>query len=665
MNRVKAFFKKIWTYDLVHAAVYSFILELVIECFNRRGIMGLAFPFTHPIIYIYNSLIIMATMTIALFFRRRVFVYAVISVSWIALALTNFIILSSRKTPFTAMDFYLIKDALKVAGLYINIIHIILIVILAAAVVTGLVFLWKRGPKIEIAIKKSKFYAYAVIQFMLVFLAAYGMATTLLLSNTVEGHFGNLAQAYKQYGFVHCFVSSVLDRGISKSNEYSEEYMGALKKDLDDVKPQASEKTPNIIFLQLESFFDPSHIKGIKMSENPLPNYQKLVEYCSSGYLSVPCFGAGTCNTEFEVQTGINLDDFGPGEYPYRTVMKSKVCESMAYDLKNLGYSTHAIHNNDGTFYDRNLVFSHLGYDTFTSIEYMDGVTMTPTGWAKDDVLIEEIEKALDSTTGTDYVYTISVQGHGDYPSGPVEGYTPRIKVTDFPVPEQQNSFEYFVNQIHEMDIFIGELIESLSERDEETVLVMYGDHLPTFDVTDDMLTNGDKFQTQYVIWSNFEMEKQNKNLQSYQLSAYVMERLGISEGYIMKYHQIKKDDPEEEYLKNLKILEYDILYGKKEIYGGETPYTATDLKMGIEDIEITDVYNYNNTVFVEGNNYNDYSCVLINGKEYATEKISDRLLRVTGVKVKKDDIVVVAQKGEDKVELSRVSFTIKKQLKQ
>ena len=91
-------------------------------------------------------------------------------------------------------------------------------------------------------------------------------------------------------------------------------------------------------------------------------------------------------------------------------------------------------------------------------------------------------------------------------------------------------------------------------------------------------------------------MEKQNKNLQSYQLSAYVMERLGISEGYIMKYHQIKKDAPEEEYLKNLKILEYDILYGKKEIYGGETPYTATDLKMGIEDIEITDVYNYNNT---------------------------------------------------------------------
>lgn len=664
MGKVKTFLQKIWTYDLVHTAVYSVILELVVECFNRRGIMGLAFPFMHPVIFIYNTLIIMTTMTIALFFTRRIFAYCVISIVWIGLSLTNFIILSSRKTPFTAMDFYLIKDAIKVAGLYVSIVQIILIALLVIAVITGLVFLWRKAPKIEVTIKKTKFYAYAGVQLVLVFLAVYGMGMTLLFTGTVESHYGNLAQAYKKYGFSHCFVSSVLDRGIKKSGEYSEEYMESLKKDLNDVEPEANDKTPNIIFVQLESFFDPTHVKGISLSENPLPNYQKLISEYSSGYLSVPCFGAGTCNTEFEVQTGINIDDFGPGEYPYRTIMKSKVCESMAYDLKKLGYSTHAIHNNDGTFYDRNLVFSHLGYDTFTSIEYMDGFEKTPMGWAKDYVLTEEIDKALNSTSGTDYVFTISVQGHGDYPSTPVEGYTPEINVTNFPVVEQQSAFEYYVNQIHEMDNFIGELIEKLSERDEETVLVLYGDHLPTFDFTDDMLSNGDKFQTQYVIWSNFQMDKQDKELQAYQLSAYVMNRLGISEGYIMKYHQSKQDLPEDEYLKNLKILEYDILYGKKEIYGGETPYEATDLKMGIDDIEITDVYNYNNDVFVEGNNFNDYSCVMINGKEYATEKISDRLLRVKGTKVKMDDVVVVAQKGDDKVELSRTTFTVKQQEK-
>lgn len=80
MNRVKAFVQKIWTYDLVHTAVYSIVLELIVECFNRRGIMGLAFPFMHPIIFIYNTLIIMTSMALALFFRRRMFVYSVVSV---------------------------------------------------------------------------------------------------------------------------------------------------------------------------------------------------------------------------------------------------------------------------------------------------------------------------------------------------------------------------------------------------------------------------------------------------------------------------------------------------------------------------------------------------------------------------------------------------------
>jgi hypothetical protein len=43
---------------------------------------------------------------------------------------------------------------------------------------------------------------------------------------------------------------------------------------------------------------------------------------------------------------------------------------------------------------------------------------------------------------------------------------------------------------------------------------------------------------------------------------------------------------------------------------------------------------------------------------------VSDRLLRVNGINVKKDDVVVVAQKGDDKVELSRTTFTVKKQSK-
>ena len=81
--------------------------------------------------------------------------------------------------------------------------------------------------------------------------------------------------------------------------------------------------------------------------------------------------------------------------------------------------------------------FPHLGYETFTSIEYMDRFEETPMGWAKDNILTGEITKALDSTTGTDYVFTISVQGHGDYPSTPMEDTHQRLKLLTF---QLQNS---------------------------------------------------------------------------------------------------------------------------------------------------------------------------------------------------------------------------------
>lgn len=63
-------------------------------------------------------------------------------------------------------------------------------------------------------------------------------------------------------------------------------------------------------------------------------------------------------NTEFEIMTSMNLDDFGPGEIPYKTVLKSTTCESTAFNLKEYGYSTHALHNNDGNILYKKICIS-------------------------------------------------------------------------------------------------------------------------------------------------------------------------------------------------------------------------------------------------------------------------------------------------------------------
>ncbi len=46
-----------------------------------------------------------------------------------------------------------------------------------------------------------------------------------------------------------------------------------------------------------------------------------------------------------------------------------------------------------------------------------------------DDILVPNIMESLDTTDGTDFVCTISVQGHGDYPTEPTLE-NPEINVT-------------------------------------------------------------------------------------------------------------------------------------------------------------------------------------------------------------------------------------------
>ena len=97
---------------------------------------------------------------------------------------------------------------------------------------------------------------------------------------------------------------------------------------------------------------------------------------------------------------------------------------------------------------------------------------------------------------------------------------------------EQLNAMEYYVNQIYEMDKFVGDLTEELKNY-EETVLVFYGDHLPVLNLSEADLEGGSVYETQYVVTSNFNLAKIDEDLTSYQLSSRIFELLGIHSGIL------------------------------------------------------------------------------------------------------------------------------------
>ncbi|MGL4485049.1 MAG: LTA synthase family protein, partial [Anaerovoracaceae bacterium] len=353
----------------------------------------------------------------------------------------------------------------------------------------------------------------------------------------------------------------------------------------------------------------------------------KLMKENSSGLLTVPTMGAGTANTEFEAITGMRAKFFGPGEYPYKTVLPERVAESFPFDLKAESYSTHAIHNHRGLFYGRNKVYANLGFDTYTSLEYMTGVEKTQKNWAKDEILTNMVKDALNSTPGKDYIYTITVQEHGQYPKEAVYK-DPKIKITNAPSDEIKYQYEYYVNHLNETDAFVQDLIDEMKNYNEEVVVVMFGDHLPAIEnLTDETLTNRNSFQTDYFIWSNFDMQKNDKNLFGYQLAPELFSRIGINKGALITYHQKHSND--KDYLKNLEALQYDMLYGKRYLFQGDFPFKATALQMGVKEIKINSVFKIGKKYYISGENFTEFSKINLDGKILKTVYLSPTLLGV------------------------------------
>lgn len=639
MKKQLTFYRRYITYNFC----ISILVVLCLEILARHSFTkGVTFVWDHPFLTLYSGLLLTTLYAAALLFAKRNVVWLGITTLLAVLGITNCILLFFRITPLAVTDIFLLPSVMEIMTIYLSWWQISLLVLFICMAVGGIIYFGIRAKKQEYNFKLS-LAVFLSMTMLCIAMMNFGDAMGLL-----QTRFANLPDAYEDNGFVYCFTRSLFDRGIEKPDCYNEETVDDILSEIKSRDTRAVSQKPNIIFLQLESFIDLERLKGITYSENPTPVYRNLLENCQSGYLTVPSVGAGTVNTEFEVLTGMSIQYFGAGEYPYNTVLQDETCESLAYNLKELGYHATAIHNNTGTFYDRNNVYANLGFDNFSSIEYMKNVTYNSIGWAKDNILTGQIVDALHSTREQDFIYAVSVQDHGKYPAQSMEN--PYIRIGGFSKEEEskKNQMQYYVNQAHETDAFIGYLISILNAYEEPVALVMFGDHLPNIDLTDEDLTAGNRFQTEYVFWTNKAAEKHissvegKKDMCSYQLSAYVLDILGMNNGILTKFHQ--NYFRENRYEQDLETLQYDMLYGEKEVYDGKNPYTPTELQMGIEPIIIEEVSCVGDTVYVIGENFTSFSIVYLNGKEQETEQLSENTLMLTGTKLQEEDMIVVAQ---------------------
>lgn len=638
-------------YSLLFHALISCGIVFVVELLSRRDFLSAcSFVGSHTAAFLFNAFIVFVSLSLVYLFRRRAFFRIFISGFWIILGIINGCILSNRVTPFGFTDLKCINDLFAMNNTnYFTAEEATIVVIGLGAFFLFCAVLFIKGPRYQGKIHKIVVLA-SIVSVMFIGLPVTTSAAQN--ANVVASYFSNIAQGYENYGFIYGFSSSVVDRGMSKPDDYTEEHVAEITDKVESSKQETTvtkKDAPNIICVLLESFCDPDEIKFLHYNDDPIPTFHELEKNYTTGYLTVPVVGAGTANSEFEVLTGMSMQYFGTGEYPYKTILKKTDCESTAADLASIGYGTHAVHNNGGNFYSRVNAFSMMGFDTFTSKELMNIQTYTPNGsWATDDVLVDETIKTLDSTPDQpDFTYTITVGTHGDYPKEQVIENPKYIANGSFD-QETKNQWTYYINQLNEVDTFMSDLIKKVNERDEDTVIVFFGDHLPTMGLQDSDMRSGDIYKTKYVTWNNMGLEKKDADLYAYQLMANITNSVGIHEGTILNYHQTQMNSAD--YQDGLENLQYDILYGDRYCYNGKDKYPATDIVMGIDPVTVDNATNSigNSEVIIRGTHFTKWSKVFVNETKVNTIFSGPECLIINKDDISDGDTIQVCQMGSN-----------------
>ena len=486
-----------------------------------------------PLVFAYNAAFIFTSSLIVYLFHRRVFWRILVTLFWLILAIINGVLLLNRVTPFTGPDLHLITDAMKIANKYLPVAGVVAVCILFGILVILLLILLIKGPKYQ---KKIK-YRYN-IPLILLAVALFAGSTQLALEKRVlSNYFGNIAFAYEDYGYPYCLGVTIFNTGISCPRDYSEEEIERIEKTEDNLPATNEKNQPNILFLQLESFFDPTLVNYLKISEDPIPTFRKLMKEYSSGYYKVPAVGAGTANTEFEFLTGDTMAFLPAGSIPYQQYI-TKNTPSMASYLKSLGYETYAMHPYYASGWNRDKIYPLLGFDSFYSSTDFYGSTYE-RGYIDDsscvDKIIETYEKKDAGTPA--FIFNVTMQNHSPYTDG-YQNLQGNVTV-DGTVSAQLSEYLTLVKL---SDTALEKLIDYFETQDEPTVIVFFGDHQPTDAVVEPIwnlegksssdLTEEEnqlRYKVPYVIWANYDIDEAvNQESSANYLGAQMMEAAGI-----------------------------------------------------------------------------------------------------------------------------------------
>ncbi|ASI80073.1 LTA synthase family protein [Bacillus pacificus] len=565
-------------------------------------------------IYLYNMQFILSFVAI---YAIYILVYNVIGKVFLSMILTsctlvilgivNYLKLIFRGDPLYPSDFTQIMHMQSVIPMvmdYFSWSYIFVIILSVVACIVAGIYMRRyiQNVKTHLGIR-----ALLVVGSIFVLYAYGNFANTFMnkvfQKSGVDFVLWDQNENYASNGFVLGFISNLDTTVMEKPKNYSKENMLQIANDIKkqysgNIGSQKKKEKPNIIFVMSESFWDPTKATNLSFSEDPVPNLHHYIENFPGGQTISPTFGGNTANVEFEALTSYSMSLLKPGSIPYQQVITNKKeIPSIPTALKKEGYYTSAIHSFGRTFFKRDDVYKVLGFDKFNAADTMENVDVDGD-YISDLAMSKEIIAELEKQKQPTFIHAVTMQNHFPFTEGRFGENL--IEISGLENEESKGELETYTEGLRRSDEALQYLIEKLDNLDRPTLLVFFGDHLPSlgtnksFYKENGYITNEKTpserlamAQTPLLMYANFDMPNDNLGVVSpIYFSNLIFDYAGLNKSLFYQFlsafykeipvlrDELKVDKngevindltkKQKEMLEQYKMLQYDLLVGNQ-----------------------------------------------------------------------------------------------------
>jgi len=364
---------------------------------------------------------------------------------------------------------------------------------------------------------------------------AITMSKPFIVACGLEPFYFEQWQSAAANGSIANFLANIADSSADPPEGYSPAQAAAIAAEYPSDSASAAQAKPDVVVILGESWADIVP-EGRVRTDRPITPFIDSLSGRDDAWLGdliVSSKGGGTSRQEFQFLTGAN-DEYGLHTAPFLFLVDEQL-PNLTRSFKQLGYSTTALHTGSASAWNRDTALPDMGFDQFLAagdMGYADAPYLRT--YLRDSVLYDRTLELLDQAVGPTFIYAITIHTHGGYGD---EDYQADVHITE-PQGEYAQT-EQYLSLLNAADADLQAFITALEGRERPTLVLFFGDHLPSFENSydEDVLEGSDPFwryQTFYGLWANYRLpdtaltDSDDAPISLSHLGPYLMQTAGL-----------------------------------------------------------------------------------------------------------------------------------------